>query len=382
MRATTTARTGMGHRRRRKLGEVVAERILAEIIRQGWPEGDVLGTEADFMDRYHVSRATFREAVRQLEWHGAAGMRRGPSGGLEVKAPPRAALVTAIKTYFDLSDATPQSLAEVTRILARTSPAARDGTGNAAIDLFLEAADGTTANQADKSGLREMRTAKLSETVALQIVRDIQSAQAGPKTSLGNEIHLQQKYGVSRAVVREALRPLELHGIVRVKTGSQGGILVDHIDPHYTVELATTYLHYARMRHSQLWEAHSRLEIAAVGQFAKKAHPARIAELQQAYGRLSAASARHYLVSANEFHQIIVDHCGNPATALFARILLRFSSEVLPLPDERYLPGLKDAHAALIDAVALRDVATSQQIMHDMFDHSRRWIARLESNHR
>lgn len=382
MRATTIVRTGQGHRRRRKLGEVVAERILTEIIRQGWPEGDVLGTEADFMDRYRVSRATFREAVRQLEWHGAAGMRRGPSGGLEVKAPPREALVTAIKTYFDLSDATQRSLADVSRILAQTKAASRHGTDNAAIDLFLEAANGANANQPDRTGLREVRAAKLSETVALQIVRDIQLAQAAPKTNLGNEIHLQQKYGVSRAVIREALRPLELHGIVRVKTGSHGGILVDQIDPHYTVELATTYLHYARIRHSLLWEAHSRLEIAAVGQFAKRALPHRIDELRQAYGRLRDASARHYLVSANEFHQIIVDHCGNPATALFARILLRFSSEVLPLPDERYLPGLKDAHAALIDAVGLRDIAASQQIMHDMFDHSRRWIARLESNPR
>src|SRR3546814_12352263 len=69
-----TAMLGAG-KRRRKLGEVVAERIVDEIVRCGWKEGEVLGTEADFMERFRISRATFREAVRQLEWHGAAGLR-------------------------------------------------------------------------------------------------------------------------------------------------------------------------------------------------------------------------------------------------------------------------------------------------------------------
>src|SRR3546814_20452802 len=89
-------------KRRRKLGEVVAERIVDEIVRCGWKEGEVLGTEADFMERFRISRATFRDAVRQLEWHGAAGLRRGVHGGLVVTAPPRPATVTAVKTYFYL----------------------------------------------------------------------------------------------------------------------------------------------------------------------------------------------------------------------------------------------------------------------------------------
>lgn len=44
--------------------------------------GQSLGPEAELLDRYQVSRAVFREAVRILEHQQIARTRRGPGGGL------------------------------------------------------------------------------------------------------------------------------------------------------------------------------------------------------------------------------------------------------------------------------------------------------------
>ena len=63
---------------------VVADRILGDIAEEGWPEGEVVGSEAELLERYGVSRAVFREAVRLLEHLQVARMRRGPGGGLVV----------------------------------------------------------------------------------------------------------------------------------------------------------------------------------------------------------------------------------------------------------------------------------------------------------
>lgn len=79
-----------------KLGEVIAERIERDIARRGWPEGEVIGSEADLMAMYGVSRAVLREAIRIVEHHFVAEMRRGPGGGLVVTAPDIGAIVRAV----------------------------------------------------------------------------------------------------------------------------------------------------------------------------------------------------------------------------------------------------------------------------------------------
>lgn len=365
-------------RRRRKLGEIVAERIVEDIIRRGWNEGEVLGTEADLMERFRISRATFREAARQLEWQGAAGMRRGASGGLTVRAPPRDAIVSALKTYLELTGVDRSQRDAVRRTLEAAPHIRNDAGPNAAIALFLEALDTRSVADLARERSEGADAPKLSEATALRLVDDLQRSGATPGSNLGNESDLQERYGVSRAVMREALRLLELHRVVRVKTGASGGIIVDRCDPDYTVGLTSTFLACARIPLSHLWEAHSCLELAAIGGFVLRADPGTMKALGSALVRLERAPASHYLSSAQQFHQIIADHCGNAVLALFVGVMLTFGPTVLPQPDERFLPELKAQHRQLLRTVAEGDAEVAAGYMQAMFDHSRRWIAGIE----
>jgi DNA-binding FadR family transcriptional regulator len=83
-----------------KLAETVARRIERDITSRDWPIGEVLGSEQDLLDRYGVSRAVFREAVRLVEHKRIAQMRRGPGGGLVVRAPELAAVQEAATVYL------------------------------------------------------------------------------------------------------------------------------------------------------------------------------------------------------------------------------------------------------------------------------------------
>ena len=96
-----------------KLAEVIAGRIHDEIARRGWPIGHVLGSETDLLARYGVSRAALREAVRLLEYHAVARMRRGPGGGLVVTAPEPDASVETMALYLDYRGVTPEDLRAV-----------------------------------------------------------------------------------------------------------------------------------------------------------------------------------------------------------------------------------------------------------------------------
>jgi DNA-binding FadR family transcriptional regulator len=90
----------------RKLASQVADRIIGNITRDGWKVGTIIGSEAELLERYDVSRAVFREAVRLLEHLGVATTRRGPGGGLVVTEPSSTAVVQAFMVYLTFTDVT------------------------------------------------------------------------------------------------------------------------------------------------------------------------------------------------------------------------------------------------------------------------------------
>ena len=96
----------------RKLAEIVAEQIEDDIVRRGWPVGTVIGSEADLLERYSVSRAVFREAIRIVDHHGVASMRRGPGGGLVVSEPKIEAVVRGMTLLLEYENIDPLHVSE------------------------------------------------------------------------------------------------------------------------------------------------------------------------------------------------------------------------------------------------------------------------------
>jgi DNA-binding FadR family transcriptional regulator len=95
-----------------KMAESVARQLEDEIIARGWPVGEVLGSEAEFVERLGISRAVFREAIRLLEHHDVAKMRRGPGGGLVVTAPNTSGAVRAMALTLEYQGAGVRDIVE------------------------------------------------------------------------------------------------------------------------------------------------------------------------------------------------------------------------------------------------------------------------------
>jgi DNA-binding FadR family transcriptional regulator len=88
------AQSGQG-----KGAEAVARSITRKIVAEDLHPGALVGTEPELIEREGVGRALLREAVRLLEYHQIAHMRRGPGGGLFVVAP-RADAVTDVAANY------------------------------------------------------------------------------------------------------------------------------------------------------------------------------------------------------------------------------------------------------------------------------------------
>lgn len=129
-----------------KAGLRLAYRITAHIRRHALEVGRVIGPEPELIERYGVSRAVFREAVRMLEFFGVVEMRRGKEGGLVVAQMDAAGTVGSALLYLDHT-AIPRS--QTRELLARIEAA--DPGDNRALALFasvLRAHSGARADDA------------------------------------------------------------------------------------------------------------------------------------------------------------------------------------------------------------------------------------------
>jgi DNA-binding FadR family transcriptional regulator len=448
-----------------KLASVVARRIEDDVVARGWPVGTVLGSESDLLERFGVSRAVLREAVRIVEHTGAARMRRGPGGGLVVSEPNRSAVVTAMSVWFSYVSVTIGEMLEVRRplITAATRLAAERRSdaaaaalvdridaitaggvagppqlsaleaeivgvaGNPALALFVEAVgdlgvtrlasgrarldppptraeglahldgyrpvvaaiavgDGEAAARrmgrlidAVATRLRDARPrrpsrriddltpGKLAERVAGALRDDIERAGWPVGTVIGSETDLIERYGVSRAILREAVRILEHHGAVRTKRGPHGGVVVTAPDSGAIVRSARMILEYDGVTGEQLFEARSVLEIAAVRLAAERATSEVAADLRTALEteeRLGDAAERFMPV-----HHCLAAATGNRLFELFVDVM----GELVPSrvrTDRRTPEGVAAlsvevhrAHDRIVEAIVAGDADMAERRM-------------------
>jgi DNA-binding FadR family transcriptional regulator len=100
-----------------KRASKVADRIIKDVIAGDWQVGQILGSEAELLDRYQVSRAVFREAVRLVEHQQVARTRRGPGGGLVITEPSVDAVIDAVVLYLYRAEARLDELFEARLVL-------------------------------------------------------------------------------------------------------------------------------------------------------------------------------------------------------------------------------------------------------------------------
>src|SRR5262245_31065883 len=343
-----------GPSRAAKRAEQTADRIVRDVMAMGWPVGALIGSEAELLERYGVSRAVFREAVRLIEHQQVARTRRGPGGGLVITEPSVGAVIDAVVLYLYRVQASLDELFEARIVLeeivtslapdrldenglAQLRPFLHSGdpdqnadpralhailasiTRNPALELFVDVlnrvamlytmdwqalgpeigaesthahariAEAVIAGDARLAGgrmrrhleaerevlygrrsttellpdhvvLSEPGNGKRAEAVARRITQDIVGRGMRPGALIGAERELIKQEGVSRAVLREAVRLLEHHQIARMRRGPGGGLFVFEPSASAVTEIAAIYLARRGIRPDSLAESRMGVE--------------------------------------------------------------------------------------------------------------------------
>jgi DNA-binding FadR family transcriptional regulator len=462
----TAARPGPGPAAKR--AERIADRIVGDVMALGWPVGALLGSESDLLERYGVSRAVFREAVRLVEHQQVARTRRGPGGGLVITEPSVGAVIDSVVLYLYRVKATLDELFEARIVLeeivanlapgrldehglAQLRPFLRAGdpgqnsdpravhallasiTRNPAFELFVDVlnrvamlysvdwqtvdaavgaeaarahariADAVIAGDSSLSGKRMRRhleaerdflhsrrvtsellpdhvvvlsepgDGKRAEAVARRITQEIVGGGMQPGALVGTEKELIEQEGVSRAVLREAVRLLEHHQIARMRRGPGGGLFVFEPSASAVTEAAAIYLARQGMRLSSLGESRTGVEVALAGLAAERIDSADVALLREATAREQAADGEEQYEASADLHAVIARAARSRVLELVALVLVKLSRmhgiEQLTAAERRQVhTDMLRAHEDIVAAVQAGDRDLAMQRMRHHLD--------------
>ncbi|WP_175824876.1 FadR/GntR family transcriptional regulator [Burkholderia cepacia] len=111
--------------------------------------------------------------------------------------------------------------------------------------------------QPDKRGPRAI---KRGDQVAEQIKRWINDGQARPGKRLNKEVELQQMFNVSRGSMRDALKALEIQGLVSLSTGPEGGATITRVPLARAFQSLQNYLFFENVTLEDIYAVRRALE--------------------------------------------------------------------------------------------------------------------------
>ena len=212
------------------------------------------------------------------------------------------------------------------------------------------------------------RTLKTSEVVALEIVRDIvaQNMQPGDRLPLESEMLVQ--YRVSRSSLREALRLLEVQGLIAIRPGPGAGTVVGRVLPGNLARTLTLHLHMLGANYDQLLEAWIEAEPLLARLAALNPDRARVTESLSPFLDETHAWA---VTEGLHFHDIMADLAGNPVLSLVLQSIGYIVTEQVLTKTER--GGLETRivhdHRGMAEAIIAGDAALAEKLAREHLHH-------------
>jgi GntR family transcriptional regulator, transcriptional repressor for pyruvate dehydrogenase complex len=217
------------------------------------------------------------------------------------------------------------------------------------------------------------RTEKIAESVARQILREIRRNGLAPGARLPSEAVMLERLQIGRGSLREALRILEINGLVTIKSGPGGGPVLAPPDPRNFGQISTLHLQSINATYRQLLEARGEYESMLARRAASQDGDEAAKAVRQALemsDQLVSDDSRFGTVTTG-FHWAVCDAGGNPVLALAAKSIQSIwavhITSVLFGPADR--PRVQRDHEAITRAIEAHDAKRAERLMRE---HQRR----------
>lgn len=213
------------------------------------------------------------------------------------------------------------------------------------------------------------REPRLSDKVADMMLETILSRRLAVGDRLPSERELGEQFGVSRTVVREAVRALVAKGVIEVRSGS--GLRVAAVDAAAVSESMSLYVHGGGIDFERVHEVRTMLEVHIAGLAAQRAGPEDVERLRATHERMQReagnvdAAARDDL----EFHRLIARATHND---LFLLLMDSVGTSLIDIRRENLGSGSAPLtlrqHERILDRITAHDSDGARAAMSDHLD--------------
>ncbi|MGX7952926.1 FadR/GntR family transcriptional regulator [Tsuneonella sp. HG249] len=219
--------------------------------------------------------------------------------------------------------------------------------------------------------------AKRALVLAREIVEDIEANAHGPGDRLPREEDMLARYEVARATLREALRFLELQGVIHLQPGRGGGPVVARPQTADFASSMALILQFMDTDLRSLLDLREAVAPAVAQRAAENATAADLAALEDCLAQLEREhDAPEFEETNRRFHDLLGWASGNPAFGLLVsalHLLTRNMSTSLGYSAQERAAQLR-CLGRVLHAVRMRDAAGARAQMERLTAGSTRYL--------
>jgi len=219
---------------------------------------------------------------------------------------------------------------------------------------------------------RPLKKKRFSDQIADLIQKKILEDNLEVGTGLPSEIEMTQEFQVSRSVIREALRILEISGLVKIKKGPTGGIFVSY-GYHAPIKRSLNNLIISgEVTVDHLFDARLLIEPHIAGQAALRANDEDLKKFQALFEDSASHLDDPVRLKQNnlEFHLLLARASGNPVLAVMLESVFELLAErTLSFVDLALERKFFKIHKSIFEVITRRQSEeTSRLIRKDIMD--------------
>jgi GntR family transcriptional regulator, transcriptional repressor for pyruvate dehydrogenase complex len=228
---------------------------------------------------------------------------------------------------------------------------------------------------------RPIHTRRAFEEICERIREQLALGVLKPGDKLPPERDLAQQLGVSRNVLREALRSLEMAGVLRLQKGVKGGAFIREGDTSRMNVVMRDMLSLGTISVRELSEARINVLDLVVRLACTNARPADFEALEANIERTELATREGRLLDrvecSREFYRLLAASTGNKVIAMImdsvTEIHMRFVYAKV-VSSGVAMPRLAERRRQLLSALRARNVSTATRLMRTHLDAVQRML--------
>ncbi|HEY1091707.1 MAG TPA: FadR/GntR family transcriptional regulator [Burkholderiaceae bacterium] len=177
-----------------------------------------------------------------------------------------------------------------------------------------------------KVGQSRPKRKKLSDLIVEDVKRWIVAERKQPGDRLPNEKELIALFGYSKSTVREALKALEVRGLITIRTGPGGGAYLQQVSVEHASEPLRNFLHFHHLDGHHIYQLRKALEPELAVSVVGRLTPAQFEALEENVRLCDQTPTNEDELRLQReaelaFHTLLAESCPNPVLSFMCRFL-------------------------------------------------------------